>query len=353
MVAINWHRPYHSAPASALRTALWWPRNTNSLTHLKSDMKTISIVTPCFNEEENVRELAARVAQVFAGLPQYQYEHIFIDNASTDQTVPILKEIAASDQRVKIIINARNFGHIRSPFYGLLQAGGDAAILLVADFQDPPELVVEFLRKWEEGFKIVVAIKKGSEEAKPMFAVRRLYYNLVSRLSDVELLKDFYGFGLYDRRIVEILRTVPDPYPYFRGLICDIGFEKARVEFHQPVRKRGITKNNFYDLYDVAMLGMTNHSKVPLRLATMVGFAMGFLSLLVGLVYLVGKLVFWSSFSIGVAPMVIGLFFVGSVQLFFLGIVGEYVGAICTQVLKRPLVIEKERINFDPPNPKG
>lgn len=312
-------------------------------------MKTISIVTPCFNEEENVRELATRVAEIFAGLPQYRYEHIFIDNASTDKTVAILKEIAAQDRRVKIIVNARNFGHIRSPFYGLLQAGGDAVIMMVSDFQDPPELIIEFLRQWEAGFKIVVGIKKGSDEAKPMFAIRQLYYNLISRLAEVELLKDFTGFGLYDRRVVEILRGVPDPYPYFRGLICDIGFEKARVEFHQPVRKRGITKNNFYTLYDIAMLGMTNHSKVPLRLATMTGFAMAILSLISGLGYLVYKLVFWDRFSVGVAPLVIGLFFIGSVQLFFLGIVGEYVGAICTQVLRRPLVIEKERINFTPP----
>ena len=291
-------------------------------------MKTISIVTPCFNEEENVRELAARVAEIFAQLPQYQYEHIFIDNASTDRTVPILKELAAADRRVKIIVNARNFGHIRSPFYGLLQAGGDAVIMLVADFQDPPELLPEFLRQWEAGFKIVVGIKQGSDEAKPMFAIRRLYYQMISRLAEVELLKDFTGFGLYDRRVVEILRGVPDPYPYFRGLICDIGFAKARVEFHQPVRKRGLTKNNFYTLYDIAMLGMTNHSKVPLRLATMMGFAMSLLSLLLGLGYLVYKLVFWERFSVGVAPLVIGLFFIGSVQLFFLGIVGEYVGSI-------------------------
>ena len=306
----------------------------------------ISVVTACFNEEENVRELAGRVAEIFKGLPQYQYEHIFIDNASTDRTVPILKEIAAGDKRVKIIVNARNFGHIRSPYYGLLQARGDAAILVVADFQDPPELIVEFLRKWEEGFKMVVGIKKGSDEAKPMFAIRRLYYNLISRLSEVELLKDFTGFGLYDRQVLEILRSVPDPYPYFRGLICDIGFEKARVEFQQPVRKRGITKNNFYTLYDMAMLGMTNYSKVPLRLATMLGFAMSILSLLTCLAYLGYKLFFWERFSLGVAPLVIVMFFVGSVQLMFLGIVGEYVGAIHTQVLRRPLVIEKERINF-------
>lgn len=307
----------------------------------------ISVVTACYNEEANVREVYLQVRQVMELEPGYTYEHIFIDNASSDQTVPILKEIAAQDKRVKIIVNARNFGHIRSPFHGLLQARGAAVVSIVADLQDPPKMITNFLRKWEEGYKIVVGIKKGSEEAKPMYAVRKLYYNLISRLSDISLVKNFTGFGLYDQRVIAVLREISDPYPYFRGLICDIGFERAEIEYTQPVRKRGITKNNFYTLYDVAMLGMTNHSKVPLRLATMLGFAVSLLSLLAGLAYVVYKLVFWNQFSVGIAPLVIGLFFVGSVQLFFLGIVGEYVGSIHTQVLKRPLVVEKERINFD------
>jgi glycosyltransferase involved in cell wall biosynthesis len=306
----------------------------------------ISIVTPCFNEQENIEAIYTDVQRIFAGLPHYEYEHIFIDNASTDRTVPILRELVAKDKRVKVIVNARNFGHIRSPFHGLMQARGAAVISIVADLQDPPEMIPQLLAKWEEGYKMVLAIKKGSEEAKPMFAVRRIYYKLVSSLAEVELIKDFTGFGLYDQEIINILRTIDDPYPYFRGLICDIGFEKAKIEYHQPVRKRGITKNNFYTLYDMAMLGMTNHSKVPLRLATMVGFAMASLNLMFGLVYLVYKLVYWDRFSLGIAPLVIGLFFFGSIQLFFLGIVGEYVGAIHTQVLRRPLVIEKERINF-------
>jgi polyisoprenyl-phosphate glycosyltransferase len=311
--------------------------------------KLISIVTPCYNEEENVRDLCAQVAKVFAGLPQYEYEHLFIDNSSTDGTVAVLKDVAAHDKHVKVIVNARNFGQIRSGFHGLLQARGDAIVTLVADLQDPPELIVEFVRKWEEGFKIVVAIKKGSDEAKPMYLVRKLYYNVISRLSEVRLIKNFTGFGLYDRRVMDILREIGDPYPYFRGLISDIGFPIAEIDYHQPVRKRGITKNNFYTLYDMAMLGLTNHSKVPLRLATMAGFLMGIMSLLVGMAYLVYKLVFWNSFTVGIAPLVIGLFVFASVQLFFLGIVGEYVGAIHTQVLRRPLVIEKERVNFDEP----
>jgi glycosyltransferase involved in cell wall biosynthesis len=311
--------------------------------------KLISVVTPTYNEEENVRELYERVKSVLAGFPRYDYEHIYIDNASTDRTVPILKEIAARDKHVKIIVNSRNFGHVRSPFYGLLQAGGDAVVCMASDLQDPPELIAEFLRKWEEGYKIVVGTKKGSEEAKPMYAVRRLYYGLISRLSEIELIKNFTGFGLYDRQVIEILRTIRDPYPYFRGLICEVGFPRAQVEYFQPVRKKGITKNNFYTLYDLAMLGMTNHSKVPLRLATMFGFLMSIVSLLIGLGYLVCKLIFWQTFSLGMAPLLIGLFGFVSVQLFFLGIVGEYVGAVHTQVLGRPLVVEKERINFDQP----
>ena len=230
-----------------------------------------------------------------------------------------------------------------------MQAGGDAVISIVADLQDPTELIASFLRKWEEGYKVVVGIKKGSEEAKPMFKLRQFYYRAVARLAEVELIKDFTGFGLYDKDVIAVLRTINDPYPYFRGLICDIGFRRAEVEYFQPVRKHGITKNNFYTLYDMAMLGLTNHSKVPLRLATMLGFAVALFSLLVGFGYFLFKLVFWSQFSIGIAPLVIGLFFFSSVQLVFLGIVGEYVGAIHTQVLNRPLVIEKERINFHPP----
>ncbi len=314
----------------------------------------ISIVTPCFNEEENVAECREAVKRLFDGeLSGYDHEHIFIDNASTDRTVPILRELASADPRVKVIVNARNFGHIRSPFHALLQAEGDAVVLFVADLQDPPDLIPQFVRKWEEGFKVVVGVKAGSDEAKPMYAVRRLYYNLITRFAEVDLIKNFTGFGLYDRRVIEILREVRDPYPYFRGLICDIGYERAEIEYHQPVRERGVTKNNFYTLYDMAMLGMTNHSKVPLRLAAMFGFFMAIVSVLVGLGYFVYKIIFWNSFPVGMAPLVIGLFFFASVQLFFLGIVGEYVGAIHTQVLSRPLVVEKERINFKPGPPGG
>lgn len=310
-------------------------------------MKLISVITPCYNEEENVKELYEQVRAVFDGMPQYEYEHIIIDNASKDRTVSILKEIAQKDHRVKIIVNTRNFGHIRSPFHALLQAKGDAVISIVADLQDPPIMIKEFIKKWEEGYKIVIGVKTQSEESPLFFAVRKTYYNLIGRLSEIELIKNFTGFGLYDQKVIEILRSIEDPYPYFRGLICDIGFERAVIEYVQPVRKRGFTKNNFYTLYDMAMLGITNHSKVPLRLATMTGFAVAFISIIVALGYFIYKLIFWENFQVGMAPLVIGLFFFAAVQLFFIGVIGEYIGAIHTQVLKRPLVVEKERINFN------
>jgi len=309
-------------------------------------MKKISVVTPCFNEEENVEELYHAVRNVMAGFKSYDYEHIYIDNASTDRTPEILRRLATADSRVKVIINSRNFGHIRSPFYGLLQANGDAVVYMASDFQDPPETIPRFIEKWEQGYKTVVGVKNQSEETPLFFFVRKCYYKLIRRLADIEVIQNFTGFGLYDKTVVDFCRTVQDPYPYFRGLISEIGFDIAPVEFVQPTRKRGLTKNNIYTLYDLAMLGFTNHSKVPLRLATILGFAMSFLSLLVGLGYLIYKLLFWSLFSTGMAPVVIGLFLFSSVQLFFIGILGEYIGAIHTQVLHRPLVVEKERINF-------
>ncbi len=309
-------------------------------------MKKISVVMPCYNEEPNVEKAYKAVKEIFAGLHGYDYEHIFIDNASEDGTFEVLRRIAAADKRVKLIRNVRNFGHIRSPFYGLLQASGDAVVLMVADLQDPPALVAEFIKRWEAGSKIVVGVKTHSDESGLMFRVRKLYYGLMDHISEVRHIENFTGFGLYDRQVVEILRKIEDPYPYFRGLIADIGFEISRVEYLQPARKWGITKNNFYTLYDMAMLGLTNYSKVPLRVATFLGFVMSIISLLVAFSYFLYKFIYWQEFSLGIAPIVIGLFFMFSVQLFFLGIVGEYIGSIHTKVLKRPLVVEKERINF-------
>jgi glycosyltransferase involved in cell wall biosynthesis len=308
----------------------------------------ISIVAGCFNEEDNIRELYERITSVLGqGLPQHSYELILIDNCSTDNTVGELRRIAREDKRVKIILNTRNFGHIRSGYHAILQARGDAVIIMASDLQDPPEMIPQFVRKWEEGYKIVLAQKTESEESAIFFFIRSTYYNLINRLSEIPLVKNVTGFGLYDRCVVEDIRRINDPYPYFRGLICDLGYDRALIPFTQPLRKRGITKNNFYTLYDIAMLGITNHSKVPLRLAALAGFGLSAFSLLVALIYLVYKLLFWSQFQAGAAPIVIGLFFLGAVQLFFMGIIGEYVGSIHTQILHRPPVIEKERINFD------
>jgi glycosyltransferase involved in cell wall biosynthesis len=308
--------------------------------------KLISIVTPCYNEQDNVEELHQRVADVMSSLP-YDYEHIFIDNCSTDQTVDRLRVLAASDHRIKLILNARNFGHIRSPYHALMQSKGDATILIASDLQDPPEMIGEFISKWEKGFKTVLAVKPESAESAIMFFFRKLYYRLISRISEVPLVNNATGAGLFDRAIIDILKKIDDPYPYFRGLLCEIGFPIATVPFKQPRRQRGITKNNFYTLFDIAMLGITNHSKVPLRLMTMGGFLLSIISLLAAFGFFVAKLLFWDSFQLGIAPVLIGIFFFGAVQTFFLGLLGEYVGSIHTQVRKMPLVVEAERVNFD------
>ncbi|MFZ0747164.1 MAG: glycosyltransferase family 2 protein [Terracidiphilus sp.] len=309
--------------------------------------KLITIMTPCYNEALNVRELHRRVQLVAAELPEYEFNHLFIDNASKDGTVDVLRDMAGEDPSVKVILNARNFGPDRSGMNGFLQAAGDAVGTVVADLQDPPELFVEMIREWEKGFPIVAAIKNTSDESGLMYRVRTAYYRLVSRLTNVEVLEHFTGFGLYDRSVVEQIRThFRDPYPYFRGMIAELGLPIAKVFYNQKRRERGITKNNFYTLYDFAMLGITNLSKVPLRLVIFCGFISAFVSFVLGVFYLAYKLIFWNSFTVGQAPLVLGLFFLGSVQLIALGIIGEYVGSIHTFVLNRPLVTEKERINF-------
>jgi glycosyltransferase involved in cell wall biosynthesis len=307
--------------------------------------KLISIVTPCYNEEENIDELCQRIANVMAELP-YDYEHIYIDNCSTDSTVVKIKVTAALDKRIKLIVNARNFGHIRSPYYGILQSSGDACVLIASDLQDPPEMIAEFIKKWEQGYKTVLAVKPESEESSIMFGLRKIYYRLIARISEVPLVQNATGAGLFDRAVVDILRSIQDPYPYFRGLLCEIGFPIATVPFKQPRRQRGITKNNFYTLYDIAMLGITNHSKIPLRLMAMSGFLLAFLSLLVALFFFVAKLLYWDSFQLGTAPILIGIFFFGAIQAFFIGVLGEYIGSIHTQVRNMPLVVELERVNF-------
>jgi glycosyltransferase involved in cell wall biosynthesis len=309
--------------------------------------KSITILTPCYNEEDNVHEIYARVREAIIAAGGYQYEHIFIDNASRDNTLRELKAIAARDKNVKVIRNTRNFGPVRSPMHALNQASGDAVIGIVADLQDPPEMIVNFIRKWEEGYPVVIGIKAASDESGPMFWLRKQYYKLVNRLSGVETYENFTGFGLFDRKVVDAIKQFDDPYPYFRGMIAEIGMPHAEIPYHQPARKRGVTNNNFYSLYDMAMLGITNLSKVPLRLVTFSGFVCSLLCVLVSLAYLIYKLVFWNRFSAGLAPLVIGVFFFLSLQMVFIGIIGEYVGAIHTLVQRRPLVIEQERINFE------
>lgn len=312
-------------------------------------MPLISIVTSCLNEEDNVVELHQRIKAQFEGpnaREGFTFEHIYLDNGSTDATAERVKALAAADPRVKLIVNARNFGHVRSPLHGMYQARGDAVIAMASDLQDPPELIGRFIERWREGYQAVVGVKPRSRETWTMALLRRLYYRALGRVADTQLIANFTGFGLYDRAVIELVRGLDDPYPYFRGLIPELGIRYTTVEFEQPARVRGITKNNFYTLYDLAMLGLTSHSKLPLRLATMSGFVLSFVSLFIALGYLVAKLVWWDQFPLGTAPLVIGLFFFGAVQLFFIGLLGEYVLAIHTQVVRRPLVVERERINL-------
>jgi glycosyltransferase involved in cell wall biosynthesis len=319
----------------------------------ESAVHLLTVLTPCYNEEGNVREVYAQVKAAMATLPDYDYDHLFIDNASTDRTVAILRELAAADPRVKVIVNTRNFGHIRSPYHAFLEARGDALMTCVADLQDPPELIPAFVHKWEEGYKIVIGVKEGSEDSWLMSRTRKLYYWFVAKLSsDVELVQNFTGYGLYDRDVIELFRSTESQYPYFRGLVSDFGYERAVIHYVQPARKQGKTKNNFFSLYDLAMLGVTSHTKVPLRIATMAGFAISLISLLVAIGYLVAKLAFWDQLQLGLAPLLIGIYFFGAVQLFFIGLLGEYIGSIHTQIHKRPLVVERERINFPGEAPK-
>lgn len=310
-------------------------------------MKKISIVTGCFNEEENLPELYTQLMEVIIGFEgKYSYEIIIADNNSTDRSPQILRELAMKDKNLKVILNSRNFGPNRSGYNAIMQACGDAVIVMVSDLQDPPSLIRDFIKKWEEGYKVVMTVKTGSKESFFIYSMRTIYYKVLASFSAVKLIPHFTGFGLYDKQVIEILRSLQDPYPYFRGLIADIGFEPAIIEFTQPARKYGKSKSNFSYLYEEAMVGITSYTKLPLRLATFVGFIASLVSFLIGMFYLIYKLIFWNSFSVGTAPVVIGLFFFSSIQLIFLGIIGEYISMIYVHVLNRPLVYEKERINF-------
>jgi len=310
-------------------------------------MKTVSILIATYNEEENVEPLYEALVNEFkTNVKGYNYEIVFIDNYSQDKTREKLIGLCKKDKNVKAIFNAKNFGHIRSPYHGMLQTTGDCTISMVADFQDPVDMVHKFVKEWEDGYKIVIGIKKTSKENGLMYFLRSCYYKLIKKISSTEQIEHFTGFGLYDKEFIDVLRNLKDPMPYFRGIIAELGFERKEIPYDQPKRLHGKSKNNFYTLYDMAMLGITSYSKVIVRLATMLGFALSVLSVTVGLVYFVLKLVYWDRFPAGMAPLTIGVFFMGSVQMFFLGLIGEYVLNINTRVMNRPLVVESKRINF-------
>ena len=308
----------------------------------------ISILIPCFNEEENVVPMAEAVTAVMAErLPQYAYELVFIDNRSTDRTRDHLRLLCAGDRRVKAIFNAKNFGQFNSPYYGMCQVSGDCVITLCCDFQDPVELIPTFVEKWEQGYRIVSGIKKTSRENTFFRALRSLYYKFIRRMSSVEQIEHFTGFGLYDREFVEILKKLDDPTPFLRGIVAELGYKRCDVPYEQQRRRAGKTHNNFYTLYDAAMLSVTSYTKIGLRIATIAGFVLSGFSILIAVVYTIMKLCMWDQFPAGIAPLLIGVFVFGSVQLFFIGFLGEYILSINTRVMHRPLVIEEERLNFD------
>ena len=311
-------------------------------------MKTISIVVPCYNEEENVGPLADALREMFRkDLPDYRYESLFIDNDSRDKTRDLIRGLCAGDQGIKGIFNAKNFGQFNSPYYGMLQTTGDCTILMAADFQDPVEMIPKYVKEWENGYKIVIGIKKSSQENPVMYWLRGCYYKLIKKLSDVEQIEQFTGFGLYDKRFIEVLRNLDDPTPFLRGIVAELGFRRKEIPYEQPLRRAGKTSNNFYRLYDAAMLSITSYTKAGLRLATIFGSICSAVSMIVAIVYLVLKLVYWDRFAAGMAPLLIGMCFLGSIQIFFIGLVGEYILTINARVMKRPLVVEEERINFE------
>ncbi len=310
-------------------------------------MKTISIVVPCYNEEANIEALAQAIKDIFIHrLGSYRYEIIFIDNDSSDASRDIIRKLCAEDKDIKGILNAKNFGQFNSPYYGMLQSSGAAVILMAADFQDPVEMIPEYVRAWEEGYKIAIGIKKTSRENFLMYRFRSLYYKIIKTLSEVEQIEHFTGFGLYDKSFIEVLRRLDDPTPFLRGIVAELGFKRKEIPYEQPKRRAGRTSNNFYRLYDAAMLSITSYTKFGLRLATFVGAVSCVLSMAAAFVYLVLKLLYWDRFPAGMAPILIGMLFLGSVQIFFIGMIGEYVLTINHRVMKRPLVVEEERINF-------
>lgn len=312
------------------------------------DKKKISILIPCYNEEENVEPMAEALTELFANeLPSYDYEILFIDNDSSDLTRPKLRKICEEDHRIKAIFNAKNFGQFNSPFYGMLQTTGDCTISMVCDFQDPIDMIPKYIKEWENGYKIVIGIKTASKESKIMYLLRSCYYKMIKKFSDVEQIEHFTGSGLYDRSFVNVLRDLNDPKPFLRGIVGELGFKRKEIPYEQPQRRAGKTKNNWYSLYDAAMLSITSYTKIGLRLATIGGAVFACLSFLVAIIYLILKLAMWDQFPAGMAPVTIGMFLIASIQTFFIGFMGEYIININDRIMKRPLVIEEERLNFD------
>ena len=317
-------------------------------------MKKISITIPCYNEEENVYPLHDALVEMFErDLPNYEYELLYIDNCSSDRTRELLKELGKQDKHVKAILNAKNFGQFNSPYYGMMQTTGDCTILMAADFQDPVEMVPKYVAEWEKGYKIVIGRKTSSKESSIVYHLRSLYYKIIKKFSEVEQIEHFTGFGLYDKDFMDVLRNLKDPTPFLRGIVSELGYKRKEIPYEQPQRRAGKTHNNWYSLYDAAMLSFTSYTKIGLRLATFIGIFVGALSFIIAIVYLIMKLVLWDTFTAGMAPVIIGMFFLGSVQLFFLGFMGEYILSMNQRIMNRPLVIEEERINFDANDEQG
>ena len=309
--------------------------------------KTITIVSPTYNEEANILLFYEKVNNAIKNISMYNFEFLFIDNASTDRTLDLLKGLAKKSKQVKIIVNTRNFGHIRSPYWGIIQSHGDATIYLASDLQDPPELIQSFINAWENGFKVVLGVKPESKLNFINHQLRKIYYKLLNKISDVSIIENSTGFGIYDKEVLNEVRKINDPYPFLRGIIAELGYETKQIPFLQESRTRGVTKNNFYTLYDIGMLGIINHSITPIRIVSLIGFFVGSISFLIALIFTILKFIYWNSFPLGLSPIIIGMFFMFGLILFFIGIVGEYIGSIHKYLQKRPVVVEKERINFD------
>lgn len=309
-------------------------------------MKKISIVVPCYNEEENVEPISEAIISEINKLQNYTYELIFIDNCSTDKTREKLIQLCDKNKNIKAIFNAKNFGQFNSPYYGLLQTTGDCTMLICADFQDPVDMIPKFIQEWENGYKIVIGVKNKSKENRIMYFLRSCYYKLIKKISDTEQIEHFTGFGLYDKDFIEVLRKLDDPTPFLRGIVAELGFQRKEIPYEQQKRRAGKTHNNFYKLYDAAMLSFTSYTKIGLRLATFLGIFVGIISFIIGIVYFILKLIYWDRFAAGMVPVLIGMFFLGALQLFFIGFLGEYILSINTRVMRRPLVVEEKRINF-------